>query len=137
MYIFKCLLLILKWIRCKGIGFFDLSKYLVFSGLRDNSNSENSASSQKPLHVVVTHTHFDHSGELEKIYNRSQSIRLIFRATGKFFHYQRSSKILFQVVCIISMIHAWEKQIFSCTKMSVTSCCIPVLFLELTKQHPG
>ena len=59
--------MIFKRISCKGIGVFDLSKYLVFSGLRDSFISENSASSIKPLHVVVTHTHFDHSGELKKI----------------------------------------------------------------------
>ena len=40
----------------KGIGVFDLSKYLQITELR------NSKRKVKPLHVVATHTHFDHSG---------------------------------------------------------------------------
>ena len=44
----------------KGIGVFDLSKYLQITELR------NSKPKVKPLHVVATHTHFDHSGTQSK-----------------------------------------------------------------------
>ena len=43
----------------QGIGIFDLSKYLEISGIRAIK------SKHKPLHVVATHTHFDHSGKNE------------------------------------------------------------------------
>ena len=45
----------------KGIGVFDLSTYLNDTGLRDYTSTDNRTKT-KPLHVVVTHTHFDHSG---------------------------------------------------------------------------
>jgi len=41
-----------------GIGVFDLSKYLQITELRSMKHKV------KPLHVVATHTHFDHSGGL-------------------------------------------------------------------------
>ena len=37
-----------------GIGVYDLNSFLQSSGLREDP--------QKPLFVVLTHTHFDHSG---------------------------------------------------------------------------
>jgi len=61
----------------------------VFSGLRDNFNH---ATSVKPLHVVVTHTHFDHSGEFEKITTANN--RFDFLKTGKFVSLPKLVKIL-------------------------------------------
>ena len=61
----------------------------MFSGLRDNFNP---ATSVKPLHVVVTHTHFDHSGEFEKITTANN--RFDFLKTGKFVSLPKLVKIL-------------------------------------------
>ena len=67
-----------------------MSKYLVFSGLRDNFNH---ATSVKPLHVVVTHTHFDHSGEFEKITTANNRFDFL-KATNKFVSLPKLVKIL-------------------------------------------
>ena len=56
-------------ISFQGIGVFDLSKYLQITELRSMKHKV------KPLHVVATHTHFDHSGTQNEI-NQSVFINL-------------------------------------------------------------
>ena len=52
-------------ISFQGIGVFDLSKYLQITELRKINPKA------KPLHVVATHTHFDHSGTQNKKFRMS------------------------------------------------------------------